>query len=334
MENKRAVTLREKILGQAAETLAIESEAIQAAARRLGEEFVRAAELLLHSPGRVIVSGIGKSGAIGRKVASTLASTGTPAMFVHPAEALHGDLGMICDGDVVLIFSNSGETNEILEILPALKRRKVRLIAICGNLDSTLAQAADVVLDAHCAREACPLGLAPTASAIVQLAIGDALAMALMAARGFTAEEYAARHPGGSLGRRLLLRVGDVMHQGEDNPTVPPEATVMEALLKMSTAPVRGVVSIVDEAGFLQGLFTDGDLRRQMRQAEDPAAVLSQPIRDVMTRQPITVEPDMLAAEALRLMEEREIDNVPVVDAQGRALGMLDIQDLMKFRVI
>jgi len=322
------------IIEQARETLEVEQAAIATAAGRLGDDFLAAARLLLQAEGRVIVCGIGKSGAVGRKIASTLASTGTPAFFVHPAEAMHGDLGMICDGDVVIMLSNSGETEEILDILPAVKRRKVKLIAICGDEESTLAQNADAVLDARCEREACPLGLAPTASAIVALALGDALAMSVMAARGFTAEDYASTHPGGLLGRRLLLRLSNVMRTGEDNPTVSPEATVMEALLTMSTAPVRGVVTIVNGEGMLRGLFTDGDFRQLMRKADNPGQVMGRPIREVMTTRPTVAHPDMLAAEALRLMEEREFDNLPVVDEDGRAIGMVDIQDLMKLRVI
>lgn len=324
----------EVILTQARHTLDIEVEAIRAAAARLGPDFVRAAELLLESAGRVIVCGIGKSGAVGRKIASTLASTGTPAHFMHPAEAMHGDLGMVADGDVVIMLSNSGETREILEILPAVKRRQVKLIAVCGVTESTLSQAADVTLDAACEREACPLGLAPTASALVALALGDALAMAVMAARGFSTDDYAATHPGGSLGRRLLLRVSDVMHTGEDNPTISPETTVLEALLTMSTAPVRGVVTVVDEASRLIGLFTDGDFRVLMQRRVDREAVLNGPIGEVMTRKPTTVPPDLLAAEALSIMETREFDNLPVVDQAGRAVGMVDIQDLMKLKVI
>ena len=324
----------EQILPQAQLTLRIEVEAIEAAAGRLGDDFIKAAQLLLETRGRVIVCGIGKSGAVGRKIASTLASTGTPAFFVHPAEAMHGDLGMICDGDVVIMLSNSGETNEILDILPAVRRRQVKLIAICGDAGSTLARAADAYVDAACEREACPLGLAPTASALVALALGDALAMSLMAARGFTPEDYAASHPGGSLGRRLLLRVADVMHTGEDNPTLGPEATVMEALLKMSTAPVRGVVTVVDEQGMLRGLFTDGDFRLLMHKTADHTQVMTSSISSVMTARPTVSRPEVLAAEALRIMEEREFDNLPVVDEAGRAVGMVDIQDLMKLRVI
>jgi arabinose-5-phosphate isomerase len=325
---------RSRIMAQARETLDIELAAIRDAAARLGDDFVRAAQLILESHGRVIVSGIGKSGAVGRKLASTLASTGTPSHFMHAAEAMHGDLGMIADGDVVILLSNSGETREILDILPAVKRRQVKVIAICGDRDSTLSQAADATLDAACEREACPLGLAPTASTLVALALGDALAMAVMAARGFSADDYAATHPGGPLGRRLLLRVGEVMHTGADNPTLGPDATVMDALLTMSTAPVRGVVTVVDEAGKLCGLFTDGDFRLLMQRRPDREAVMNSPIAEVMTRRPTTVPADLLAAEALRIMEEREFDNLPVVDDSGHALGTVDIQDLMKLKVI
>lgn len=322
------------ILTQARETLAIEVEAIRRAADKLGDDFVRAAEIILQTKGRVIVSGIGKSGAVGRKIASTLASTGTVAHFMHPAEAMHGDLGMVTDGDVVILLSNSGETREILDILPAIKRRRVQIIALCGDCESTLSEASDVTLDAGCEREACPLGLAPTASAIVALALGDALAMAVMAAKGFSSADYALSHPGGSLGRRLLLRVSDVMHTGDDNPKIGPDTTVLDAILTMSTAPVRGVVTIVDAAGRLCGLFTDGDFRNLMHRRRDHQAVMTSPIAEVMTRKPTVVKPDLLAAEALRIMEEREFDNLPVVDETGLAVGMVDIQDLMKLKVI
>jgi arabinose-5-phosphate isomerase len=325
---------KQTILRQGQQTLDLELQALQQARERLGNDFLTAASLILTSPGRVGVCGIGKSGAIGRKIASTLASTGTPAYFVSPAEALHGDLGMITDGDVVIMLSNSGETSEILSILPAIRRLQVQLIAICGDSSSTLSQAAEVTLNAACEREACPLGLAPTASALVALALGDALAMALMAARGFSADDYAVTHPGGSLGRKLLLRVADVMHCDDDNPTLTAEATVMDALLTMSTAPVRGVVSVVDDEGCLSGLFTDGDFRLLMHKRNDPATVLASPLTDVMTRQPTTIAAEVLAAEALRIMEEREFDNLPVVDANGKAVGMVDIQDLLKLRVI
>ena len=325
---------REVILEQARETLRIESEAVAELIPRVDEHFVEAVQLLLEMTGRVIVTGIGKSGAVGRKLASTLASTGTPAYFMHAAEAIHGDLGMITDADVAIMITNSGETAEIVGILPVIKRRGAKTIAICGNEDSTVGQAADVTLDASVAREACPLGLAPTSSALAELALGDALAMALMRARGFTMEDYGETHPGGSLGKRVLLRVGDLVHGGEDNPTVSVDATVEEAVLTMSTAVVRGAVSIVDEAGKLQGLFTDGDFRVLMSRGEDRNAIMARPIVEVMTAKPTVARTGTLAVEALRVMDEREFDNIPVVDDAGRVVGILDVQDLMKAGIV
>ncbi len=319
-----------EILQQARETLAIEAAAVGCLAQRLDEQFVKAAQLLLEMGGRAVVCGIGKSGAVARKLAGTLASTGTPAFFMHPAEALHGDLGMITGDDVVIMFSNSGETDEILNILPAIKRLGAPIIGICGRDSSTLAQEATAALDASVAQEACPLGLSPTASTTAAMALGDALAMATMAARGFTVEEYGATHPQGALGRRVLLRVADLMHSGEDNPVVPLAATVLEALLTMSSASLRGVVSVVDDEGRLHGLFTDGDFRRLMPAVADRNEIMAQPVSEVMTRNPTTAGPDMLAAEAAKIMDEREFDNIPVVDEQGRAVGILDVQDLMK----
>ncbi len=325
---------REVILEQARETLRIESEAVADLMPRLDERFVEAVELLLAMTGRVIVTGIGKSGAIGRKLASTLASTGTPAYFMHAAEAIHGDLGMITNADVAIMITNSGETAEIVGILPVIKRRGAKMIAICGNENSTVGQAVDVSLDASVECEACPLGLAPTSSALAELALGDALAMALMRARGFTMEEYGETHPGGSLGKRVLLRVEDLVHGGEDNPTVGVGATVEEAVLTMSTAVVRGAVSIVDEAGKLHGLFTDGDFRVLMARGEDRNAIMSRPIVEVMTAKPTVAQVGMLAVEALRIMDEREFDNIPVVDDEGRVVGILDVQDLMKAGIV
>ncbi len=320
----------QEILKQARATLAIEAEAVRSLVERLGTEFVQAVQLLLKMEGRAVLMGVGKSGAVARKLAGTLASTGTPAFFVHPAEAVHGDLGTITAADVVIMVSNSGETDEILNILPAIKRRGVAIIAICGRPSSTLAEAADITLDASVEREACPLGLSPTASTTAAMALGDALAMATMAAQGFTIEEYGASHPMGTLGRKVLLRVRDLMHSGEENPTVPVSATVLEALLTMSNAPLRGVVGVVDEAGRLQGLFTDGDFRRIMPQVEDRNEIMERPVSEVMTRNPTTTQPDVLAAEAAQIMDQHEFDNIPVVDEQGRAVGMLDVQDLMK----
>jgi arabinose-5-phosphate isomerase len=329
-ERATAAVSPEAVLHHAREALEIERRAIACVADRLDERLVRAVEMLLAMRGRVIVCGIGKSGAIGRKLAATFASTGTPAYFMHAAEAVHGDLGMINSEDIAVMITNSGETDEIVRILPLIKRRGAGTIAICGAEESTVARAADVLLDASVEREACPLNLAPTSSAIAELALGDALAMALMAARGFSAEDFGATHPGGQLGKRVLLKVEDVMHGGDANPTIGLQATVEEALLAMTNAAVRGAVSIVDEAGMLRGLFTDGDFRRVVQDEEDRNALMARPIAEVMTDDPTTVEVGTLAYEALNVMDEREFDNVPVTDADGRAVGMLDIQDLMK----
>jgi arabinose-5-phosphate isomerase len=331
--NKRRSSDQE-ILEQARETLATESRAVTCLADRLDEDFLRAVKFLLAMDGRAIVCGIGKSGAIGRKLAGTLASTGTPAYFMQAAEAVHGDLGMVYHDDVVIVITASGETDEVLRLLPILKRRGARLIAICGNRSSTVAREADVVLDASVEREACPLGLAPTSSTIAELAMGDALAMALMRARGFSVEEFGETHPAGQLGKRALLRVEDLMHGGDDNPTVGLDATVLDALLEMTDASVRGVVTVVGEGGSLEGLFTDGDFRVLMQKEHDRNAVMARPIVEVMTTSPTTVQVGTLGTEAVRMMEEREFDNMPVVDDQGRAVGMLDIQDLMKAGIV
>ncbi len=322
--------MNESILNQARETLRIEAGAVADLIPRLGEGFVAAVQMLLNTPGRAILTGVGKSGAVGRKLAATLASTGTPSAFMHPTDAAHGDLGMITGNDVVIALSQSGESNELSAILPAIKRRGALLIVICGNPDSTLGRHADVYLDAAVAQEACPLGLAPTASTVATLALGDALAMATMAARGVTVDQFAACHPAGTLGRKVLLRVADIMHGNGDNPTIPPEMTVLEALIAMSQAEVRGAINVVDETGRLRGFFTDGDLRVLLQSGADPQQVLSQPIEQVMTKTPTTCPPDMLAAEAARIMEDRQFDNLPVVDSEGRSMGVVDIQDLIK----
>jgi len=320
----------EQILRQAQETLDIEAQALATLGARLDDRFVQAVNMLLHTEGRVVVTGVGKSGAVARKLAGTLASTGTPAFFMHPTDAVHGDLGMVGSADAVIILSNSGETDEVLQLLPFIKRRRGSIIAICGNDSSTLGAEADITLDASVEREACPLGLAPTASTTVAMALGDALAVATMAARGFTAEDYAASHPSGILGRRVLMRVGDIMHAGADNPTVPLTATVLEALLTMTQAPLRGVVSIIDEEGQLCGFFTDGDFRRLMQEIEDRNEIMAQPVSEVMTCNPTTCRPQMLAVEAARIMQQHEFDNLPVADEQGRAVGIIDIQDLVR----
>ncbi|MGI5818155.1 MAG: KpsF/GutQ family sugar-phosphate isomerase [Armatimonadota bacterium] len=327
---KRVMVDAARVLQHAQEALELERRAIECVAARLDHRLVRAVEMLLAMRGRVIVCGIGKSGAIGRKLAATFASTGTPAYFMHAAEAVHGDLGMIDAEDIAVLITNSGETDEIVRILPIIKRRGAGTIAICGNENSTVARAADVLLDASVEREACPLNLAPTSSAIAELALGDALAMALMAARGFSAEDFGATHPGGQLGKRVLLTVEDVMHGGESNPAVGLDATVEEALLAMTNAAVRGAVCIVDDDGMLRGLFTDGDFRRVVQEESDRNALMARSIAEVMTDEPTTVRVGTLAYEALNVMDEREFDNLPVVDDDGRAVGMLDIQDLMK----
>lgn len=321
---------REGILAQARETLSIERDAIDRVAARLGNEFVAAVQALLEMRGRAIVCGIGKSGAVGRKLAATLASTGTPAYFMHAAEAVHGDLGMVNPDDIAILITNSGETEEIVRILPIIKRRGAEIIAICGRRDSTVGRAAEIVLDASVEREACPLNLAPTSSAIAEMALGDALAMALMRARGFSVEDFGATHPGGQLGKRVLLRVEDVMHGVEENPMLSMDTTVEEALLAMTNAAVRGAVAIVDDDGVLRGLFTDGDFRRLMQKESDRNAVMTRPICEVMTTNPTTVLVGTLAIEAVNIMDEREFDNMPVVDEEGHAVGMIDIQDLMK----
>ena len=324
----------EQILTQARKTLSIEYRAIEQASEHLGEDFLHACQMLLDMSGRAVLCGIGKSGAVGRKLTGTFASTGTPAFFMHPAEAIHGDLGMVVDGDVVIMLSISGETEELPQILPALKRRGIGLIAICGERNSTLGSQSDAVIDSSVECEACPLGLAPTASAVTMMALGDALAMAVMHARGFSSEDFAAIHPGGSLGRRLLTRVADAMHTGEDNPIVAPDTSVLQCLLVMTAANVRGIVSVVDHDSRLVGVFTDGDLRRLMQTSANRDQVMDQPVSQVMTCNPVTVSPDTLATEAIHIMEKKEVDNLPVLDEQGRSVGVVDIQDLLKLRVV
>ena len=324
----------QEILNQGRQTINIEAQAVADLAGRLGEDFAHAVRLLLETRGRAVLTGVGKSGAIARKLAGTLASTGCPSAFMHPTDAAHGDLGMITGDDVVIALSQSGESSELNAILPAIKRRGARLIVICGNTDSTLASYADVYLDAEVAQEACPLGLAPTASTVAALALGDALAMATMAARGYTVDDFANCHPAGALGRRVLLRVEDIMHGGEQNPLVPVDATVLDALMTMSSAVIRGMVNVADADGKLQGFFTDGDLRVLLQKATDLESLMSRPLAEVMTSHPTTCPPDMLAAEAARIMQDREFDNLPVVDATGRSVGVVDIQDLIRAGVV
>jgi arabinose-5-phosphate isomerase len=309
----------------------IEAQALHDLAARIDGGFAAACRLVLASRGRVVATGMGKSGHIARKIAATLASTGTPAFFVHPGEAGHGDLGMITDADVVLALSYSGESDEVLTLLPVLKRQGNALIAMTGKPQSTLARAADVHLDVSVAVEACPLDLAPTSSTTATLAMGDALAVALLEARGFTADDFARSHPAGSLGRRLLLHITDVMHAGDDVPRVQATATLSEALVEMNRKRL-GMTSVVDAEGRLLGLFTDGDLRRTL----DDAAldVRTAMIADVMTRNPRTIAADQLAVEAARLMESHKISGLIVVDDAHRAVGALNIHDLLRARVV
>jgi arabinose-5-phosphate isomerase len=321
------------IIRQAKEVLAIEAEAIQALIPRIDGQFMAAVELILACNGRVIVTGMGKSGLVGRKIAATLASTGTPAFFLHPAEAIHGDLGMVMAEDVVLALSNSGETAEVLSILPIIRRIGARVIAMSGRENSTLVNNADAFLNVAVEREACPLGLAPTASTTAALAMGDAMAVALLTARRFTPEDFALFHPGGSLGRRLFLTVEEVMHSGEDNPVTPLGHTVKEALFVI-TAKGLGATAIVDDDGRLQGIITDGDIRRSLEKGLD---FLNKRVEEIMTRTPRTITADKLAAQALHVMEKnkpRPITVMPVVDAQQRAIGMIHLTDLLRQGVV
>jgi len=313
-------------LNSAKRTISIESAAVAALTERIDAQFSRACELLLACDGRVVVTGMGKSGHIGKKIAATLASTGTPAMFVHPGEASHGDMGMITARDAVLALSNSGNTTEVVTLLPLLKRLAIPLIAMTGNPQSELARSADAHLDASVSEEACPLGLAPTSSTTVSLVLGDALAIALLEARGFTAEDFAFSHPGGALGRKLLLKVEDIMHTGSEIPCVASGTPMSKALLEMSSKAL-GMTTIQDDGGSLIGLFTDGDLRRTIDHGVD---IQSAVIDDVMTRSPQSVSPGMLAAEALHIMEERKITALIVVDDANHPAGVLHLHDILR----
>jgi arabinose-5-phosphate isomerase len=318
------------ILARARSVLTTEAAAITALGARLDGGFVQACQLLLSCTGRVVVSGMGKSGHVGNKIAATLASTGTPAFFVHPAEASHGDIGMITKDDVVLGLSNSGETEELVTILPVIKRLDVPLIALTGRADSSLGRAATVILDVSVAAEACPLNLAPTASTTATLAMGDALAVAVLEARGFTPEDFARSHPAGTLGRKLLLHVADVMRTGTNSPVVAPDALLRDGLLEMSRKGL-GMTSIAAADGKLLGVFTDGDLRRVLDRSLD---VHKTPMRDVMTANPKRATPRMLAAEAVHLMEAHKITALPVVDDNDVIVGALNVHDLFRAGVM
>ncbi|MGQ0529773.1 MAG: KpsF/GutQ family sugar-phosphate isomerase [Panacagrimonas sp.] len=311
-------------------TLEIERDAIAALIERVDQSFVHACELMLACKGRVIVTGMGKSGHIAGKIAATLASTGTPAFFVHPAEASHGDLGMITRTDVVLALSNSGETPEVLTILPLFKRMGAPIIAMTGKPGSTLAKAADAHLDVSVAQEACPLNLAPTASTTATLAMGDALAVALLEARGFTPEDFALSHPGGALGRRLLLKIRDVMREGDALPRVAPGTRLTEALIEM-TRKGLGMTTVVDADQRVIGIYTDGDLRRTLDQGVD---VRGASIDQVMTRGGKSIGPDQLAAEAVQMMEQHKVSALLVKDASGALVGVIHMHDLLRAGVV
>ncbi|MEK6568374.1 MAG: KpsF/GutQ family sugar-phosphate isomerase [Candidatus Omnitrophota bacterium] len=314
------------ILKRAKEVFKIEAEAIASLSSKLDDNFVQAVEAIYNCRGRVVVSGMGKTGIIGQKISATLSSLGTPSIWLHSAEATHGDLGRVIKDDVVIVLSNSGETEETKNLLPILKKIGARIIAITGNKNSTLAKYSDIVLDVSVKKEACTLGLAPTSSTTAALAMGDALAVCLVEKKGFKEKDFALYHPGGLLGKRLLLKVEDIMRKGKANPIVKEEALVKDVLYAI-TGCRAGAASVVDKSGRLSGIFTDGDLRRHLERSADLA---SRKVKEVMTKNPVTIHPRQLAAEALRILEEKKIDELPVVDAALKPVGMLDIQDILR----
>ncbi len=310
----------------AKQVLRSEAKAIQGLISRIDRQFEAAIDLIINAEGRVIVTGMGKPGLIGRKIAATLASTGTPSLFLHPAEALHGDLGMVTKSDVVLAISNSGETEEVTKLLSVIKKIGSKLIAMVGNSKSTLARHADIILNAGINSEACPWGLAPTASTAAELAMGDALALCIAKRRGFKEEDFAFYHPGGSLGRKLI-RVKDIMRKGKSNPVVKSSITVQKALYAITRARA-GSCGIVDAKGKLIGIFTDGDLRRHL--GKSGTAILNYPIIKFATKKPTAISEEHLAAEALQKLRDKKIDELPVVNRQGKVVGLIDVQDLLK----
>ena len=323
----------EAMLKHAQDVLRMEAEAILELVPRVDANFAAAVSLILECPGRTVITGMGKSGIIGRKMAATFASTGTPSFYLHPAEGIHGDLGMVTADDVVIALSNSGETGEILNILPSLRRIGAKIIAMVGNANSTLAKNSDVVLDVGVEKEACPLGLAPTSSTTAALAYGDAIALALLQKRNFTASQFAVFHPGGSLGRKLLLTVGNIMHKGEENPLVSAETTVQEALFVITDKGL-GAVSVVDEEGKMLGVLTDGDIRRGLSKGVD---FLQCSVADLMTKAPKYITADKLAAQALHLMESNQpkpITVLPVLDENKVVIGLLHMTDLVRQGVV
>ncbi|RMR03816.1 KpsF/GutQ family sugar-phosphate isomerase [Pseudomonas syringae group genomosp. 3] len=318
------------LIQSAQRTIRLEIEAIQGLLERLDGDFVRACEMILASKGRVVVVGMGKSGHVGKKIAATLASTGTTSFFVHPAEASHGDMGMITRDDIILALSNSGSTNEIVTLLPLIKRLGIKMISLTGDPESILARAADINLNAHVVHEACPLNLAPTSSTTAALVMGDALSVALLDARGFTAEDFAFSHPGGALGRRLLLKVENVMHSGDALPSVQRGTLLRDALLEM-TRKGLGMTAILEADGTLAGIFTDGDLRRTL---DRPVDIRQTTIDEVMTLHGKTAHADMLAAQALKIMEDNKISALVVVDQNDKPVGAFNLQDLLRAGVM
>ncbi len=318
------------LIESAQSTIRLEIEAVEGLLAHINADFVSACNMILGSQGRVVVVGMGKSGHIGKKIAATLASTGTPSFFVHPAEASHGDMGMITSADIILALSNSGTTAEIVTLLPLIKRLGIKMISLTGNPESTLAKAADVNLNARVEKEACPLNLAPTSSTTAALVMGDALAVALLDARGFTAEDFAFSHPGGALGRRLLLKVEHVMHTGVDLPQVARGTPLRDSLMEM-TRKGLGMTAIIESDGRLAGIFTDGDLRRTL---DRPIDIRQASIDEVMTVHGKTVRPEMLAAEALKIMEDNKIGALIVVDENDRPVGAFNLQDLLRAGVM
>ena len=317
------------IISRGKEVLRLEAKAISSLIPRLDTRFSRAVDMILKCKGRVVVTGMGKPGIIAKKLAVTLASTGTPALSLHPAEAVHGDLGMVIKDDVVITISNSGETEEIIKLIPTIRKIGAKLISFTGDMASTMARNSDIVLDIGVKREACPLGLAPTASVAASLAMGDALALALLEKRDFKVEDYAFFHPGGNLGRKFL-RAEDLMRQGDAN-TITLENTKVKDVLLIITRARAGAASIVNEKGKLTGIFTDGDLRRQL---EKDQKLLERKVRRVMTTNPLVIRGQCLASEALRILREKKIDELPVIDKRGKPIGMLDVQDLLKAGVV
>ena len=313
-------------VSKAKKILRAEAKAISDLAKKVDGNFDKAIRLILKTKGRVIITGMGKPGFIARKISATLASTGTPSLYLHPGEALHGDLGRVKRDDCIIAISNSGETEEVIRLLPVLKKMGAKVIAMVGNTSSTLAKNCDCMLDIGLTREVCALGLAPTTSTTVMLAMGDALAVVLQERKGFKVEDFALFHPGGSLGKRLLLKVGDIMRTGAGNPIVREGALVRDVLSKITRAR-SGSASVVDGKGRLKGIFTDGDLRRHMRAGSD---MTGKRIKDVMTKSPKVVKPDLMAADAMKILQDLRIDELPVVDGSGRPVGLLDVQDLLK----